>query len=108
MRCTATGVAPKVCVLSGKVWDKSPVGVASEKHGLGAGEQSGALVNLIEGVGADDARITLVTIHHRLGDGEKGLPGAANRQDKPVRIEAGRGELKAVLCADRLGLAQWQ
>src|SRR5690625_6695925 len=41
-------VAPKVRVLSGKVWDKIPVGVAIEKRGLGSGEQSGALVNLIE------------------------------------------------------------
>src|SRR5690625_6427319 len=84
-------VAPKVRVLSGKAWDKIPVGVAIEKRGLGSGGQSGALVNLIVGVGADEARVTLVTIHHRLGDGEKFVPGASNQQDMLVYIEAARG-----------------
>src|SRR5690625_7248475 len=47
-------VAPKVRVLSGKVWDKITVGGASEKRGLDSGGQSGALVNETQGDGEDE------------------------------------------------------
>src|SRR5690625_6241521 len=67
------------------------------KRGLGSGEQSGALVNLIEGVGADDARITLVTIHHRLGDGEKGLP----RSEEHTSELQSRGHLVCLLLLEK-------
>jgi hypothetical protein len=51
-----------------------------EEHRLGPGEQRRALVDLVEGVGAQHQGVAARGIDHALGDGEQRLARTVHRQ----------------------------
>ena len=78
---------------------------ARQVHGLATGQQRGAFVNLVEGVGHQHQRLALA-IHHRLGKGKQGFPGAVYRQDLAGRVDA--LQVKAALEPLADGLTQFR
>ncbi|MNF75148.1 hypothetical protein D3C84_572040 [compost metagenome] len=71
----------------------------------GTGEQGGAFVDLVEGVGADHQGVG-ATVDHRLGKGEQRLAGAVDRQHMLGRVEPAGGHAEAALAPAGNGLAQ--
>src|SRR6185503_13923246 len=62
-----------------------------QEQGLRAREQRGALVDLIERVGADDARLASGRVDYRLAEGKQRLASAVYRQHLSDRIQRGQG-----------------
>ena len=62
----------------------------------GAGQKRRTLVDLIEGIGADNQR-TLLTIDYSLGESEQRFAGAVDWQYMPCRIDGSLGYAKAPL-----------
>jgi len=63
------------------------VGRGVEEVGPGAGEEGGAFVDLVEGVGRYNALDVPGGVDDRLGEGEEGLAAAVDRQDLAGRVE---------------------
>jgi hypothetical protein len=70
-----------------KVHGEAVLGQGVEVEGLGAREQRGALVDLVEGVGRDDPLDVLGLVDDRLGEGKQGFPATVHREDLSRRIE---------------------